>query len=240
MCQSKRACMKRAFTLIELLVVIAIIAILAALLLPVLSRAKASAKRMTCVNNERQINLVVHMYADEHGDAIAYYTNSIYFDFKKDILPYLGHSDGLSSNNMIFVCPADDFDLDGPIGSWFVGWGLHGRGFCHQSKTQFSSYWFNGVARGTNNTEFGMAQKPFASVRNPAKTELIGEDSGGIGLSSHDRVQPLQFLDARNVMSFVDGHVDYIKIYWNGVTGSDGSPALYEPPDGYAYKWTGN
>jgi hypothetical protein len=41
-------------------------------------------------------------------------------------------------------------------------------------------------------------------------------------------------------MSFVDGHVDYIKIYWNGVIGLDGFPALYEPPDGYAYKWTGN
>lgn len=232
--------MKRAFTLIELLVVMAIIAIFAALLLPVLGRAKASAKRMTCANNEHQINLAVHLYADEHRDAIAYYTNNIYVDYKKYILPYLGHSDGSSSNDMIFVCPADNFDLDGPIGSWFGDWGMHGRGFCHQSQTQFSSYWFNGVARGTNNTDFGMAQKPFASVQNPAKTALIGEDSGGIGLSAHDRVQPLQFSDARNVMSFVDGHVDYIKIYWNGVEGGDGFPAGYEPPAGYEYKWTGN
>lgn len=216
----------------------AIIAILAALLLPVLNQAKASAKRITCVSNTRQINLAVRIYADEHRDAIAYYTNNIYVDYKKDILPYLGHSDSSSSNNMIFVCPADDFDLDGPIGSWF--WGLHGRGFCHQSQTQFSSYWFNGGARGTNNTELGMVQKAFTSVRNPAKTALIGEISGGIGLSAHNRVQPLQFLDARNVMSFVDSHVDYIKIYWKGVTGPDGFPALYEPPDRYKYKWTGN
>ena len=41
-------------------------------------------------------------------------------------------------------------------------------------------------------------------------------------------------------MSFVDGHVDYIKIYWNGATGGDGFPAFYEPPAGYDYKWTGN
>ena len=74
----------------------------------------------------------------------------------------------------------------------------------------------------------------------PVKTEIIGEISGGAGLSSHNRLQPLQFLDARNVMSFVDGHVDYIKIYWNGVKGLDGFPALYEPPAGYDYKWTGN
>jgi prepilin-type processing-associated H-X9-DG protein len=85
-----------------------------------------------------------------------------------------------------------------------------------------------------------MAQKPFASVREPARTELIGEISGGMGLSSHDRLQPLQFPDARNVMSFVDGHVSYIKMYWNGTSGFDGFPAIYDPPDGYDYKWTGN
>jgi prepilin-type N-terminal cleavage/methylation domain-containing protein len=231
--------MKRAFTLIELLVVIAIIAILAALLLPVLSRAKASARRIACVSNVRQINLAVHLYADEHGDAIAYYTNSIYFDYKKNIMPYVGQSESTSPDNAVFACPADDFDLSGPIGSWFFETST-GSGFCHQAWTQFSSYWFNGLARGTNDTELGMAQKPFASVRGPAKTELIGEISGGAGLSSHNRLQPLQFLDARNVMSFVDGHLDYIKIYWNGVKGLDGFPALYEPPAGYDYKWTGN
>jgi hypothetical protein len=85
-----------------------------------------------------------------------------------------------------------------------------------------------------------MAQKPFASVREPAKTGLIGEISGGIGLSSHDRPQPLQFPDARNVMSFVDGHVGCIKIYWNGTVGVGGFPAFYEPPGGYEYKWSGN
>ena len=72
-----------AFTLLELLVVIAIIGILAALLLPVLGRAKASAKATQCMNNHRQIVLAWSMYGDEHNGRLCPLTNWVVGDMTK-------------------------------------------------------------------------------------------------------------------------------------------------------------
>jgi prepilin-type N-terminal cleavage/methylation domain-containing protein/prepilin-type processing-associated H-X9-DG protein len=59
---------KRAFTLIELLVVIAIIAILAAMLLPVLARSKQTALKAQCMNNFKQLQICYRMYVDDNND----------------------------------------------------------------------------------------------------------------------------------------------------------------------------
>ena len=87
------------FTLIELLVVIAIIAILAAMLLPALSRAKETARRIGCMNSLRQLSLASRLYVDDNHGAYPARSNN---DRWPDKL-----YDNYGKNIKLLVCPTD-------------------------------------------------------------------------------------------------------------------------------------
>lgn len=251
--------MKRAFTLIELLVVIAIIAIIAALLFPAISAVKAKAQRTTCMNNLRQINLGVRMYTDDSNDTspnTPSTNNSPSLDnfidftgYKKLMKSNVGLNGASSPQDKLFACPADTFYYDLlPNGQGFVPHGLH-----EQSFSDYSSYAFNaGTTTNLLGTRTpGLAGRKISSIKEPTKTALVAEIPALFPYSWHEPKRPFSmenavFNNAKNMVSFVDGHVSYIKIYWNtnrvlsGGISYATTAADYDPPAGYVYKWSGD
>ena len=97
-----------AFTLIELLVVVAIIAVLAAMLLPALQRAKEAGRRAKCMSNLKQIGMATELYLDDHGGAFPEYPSTT-----ARIAPYLGFTEAggalsarLNNTAHVFYCPS--------------------------------------------------------------------------------------------------------------------------------------
>jgi type II secretory pathway pseudopilin PulG len=240
------------FTLVELLVIIAIIVILAAMLLPVISAAKKRAKRTTCLNNLRQINLGVRMYSDDSNDASPSLgsTNilTLYSGYKALMKSYLGVHGTSSPQDKVFACPADAFypnfvfTTNLPSVWQYVQKSLHDEPF-----VDFSSYVFNGGDNVTRPLRIGVITRPgltgvkMSSVKHPSRTVLVAEASAPAPWSWHQPSPRLIFNDAQNVVSFVDGHISYLKIYRDENTNSWPSrfyACFYDPPANYDYQWS--
>jgi prepilin-type N-terminal cleavage/methylation domain-containing protein/prepilin-type processing-associated H-X9-DG protein len=104
------------FTLIELLVVIAIIGILAALLIPVLASAKERAKRLQCLNNLRQVNLALRMYADSNNEKFPQMTAGHWaWDVPWKVADAMVQS---GASQRIFYCASSGFSGQDNLNLW--------------------------------------------------------------------------------------------------------------------------
>ncbi|MCS7192590.1 MAG: DUF1559 domain-containing protein [Armatimonadetes bacterium] len=146
------------FTLIELLVVIAIIAILAAILFPVFSRAREKARQSSCTSNLRQLGLACMMYAQDYDENLPYGhlggnwcgepPNRPVISWRHTLPPYI-------KNSQLFVCPSRSSPVTCPPGSILPELGTYG---CNSEWCERA--WITALAR----------------FERPAQTYLLGEN----------------------------------------------------------------
>jgi prepilin-type N-terminal cleavage/methylation domain-containing protein/prepilin-type processing-associated H-X9-DG protein len=201
----------RGFTLVELMVVIAIIAILMALLMPVISRAKGKANQISCLNNMRQLSLAAMMYANDHNEeypARRIPTNA----WPHKLKPYY-------LNWQIIACPSDRFGIVGlfaddinPKRSYLI------NGFNDYFKVNLSPSDYKAFQQW----RYAHGMKTVAITR-PSDTVLFGEKRSGSPHVHMDTDQGNRGNDFEEIeharhgagsnFAMVDGSIRFVKKY---------------------------
>ncbi len=215
------------FTAVELLVVLAVIAVLVSLVLIPLTLSRRKASRLQCLDNLKQVNQALLQYCADNNQTMpsagASVPGDLWWWYKELIKRYAGLTGPSSPNDMLFRCPGDRGYTDA-------------KPFHASSRFDFTSYVFNAVnLPGCPN----IAGWKLASINQPQKTLSVMEWAAHAPLSWHDSKtgksnQPF-YNDALSVVSFVDGHADYVKIYYDGYNAA----FTRDPIAGYEYKYSG-
>ncbi len=201
----------RAFTLIELLVVLAIVALLSALLLPALSRAKAAGLSAACKNNLHQLGIALLAYAaDNDSYPIGRIIDRRYSNFYEAyswpalLLPYA------SSNTLVFRCPARGSEFDWPTNDSFEGYTF-----------PLNIGWLTLFSYGYSESGgYSLSGTPVPWVRDPSDMIAMGDSDGDGGLDGdigfrygihiQDYIWPPGTIHNRGAnICFADGHVEW-------------------------------
>jgi len=162
----------RGFTLIELLVVIAIIAILAAMLLPALAKAKDKAKLIRCTSNEKQIGLAYLMYAQDYDNflpvaGLDYNGNVSPVEWFLQISPYVArgttNAATLSATNSVVACPSAKIDgVMNPSDPNRAAYGGYGHNYYYLGYTDSSKYKLTDITKPVETCMNGDGLDPIA------------------------------------------------------------------------------
>lgn len=214
----------KGFTLIELLVVVSIIALLAAILFPVFSRARENARRASCQSNLKQINLGLMQYAQDCDDTLPHFTfDATFNDALVRLWPY-------TKNEQILRCPSDPTsDPPSDISSFYI-WSKMYSSFivCSYRTTRDhdvpstapnGAYWGVISYYGVN----------FADIPAPAETIAAGEGRGSNDEGGADRTPVIQRLSAEPTRFYSEDATE-------GVTRRHFEGANYLFADGHV-KW---
>ncbi len=203
---------KRRFTLIELLVVIAIIAILAALLLPALSKARNRAQAMSCVSNLKQMSLGLHGYLNDFSDTFPAldYGGAGVWSWPAALYPYIAGNELVLiygvyqtlNNKTPYQCPSQ-LKWDQSAGYVSYGYNLNALGTSNYAGT---SYYGQPVSYPIN----------LSRIKRPS-LQLVWADSWGGSTTLENRSRGSYKLvqsnnlcfrhDKRSNSAYADGHV---------------------------------